>query len=267
MNTRDHIAALNQRHWEWSVDKGAGCTVPWLDLDRDLLCRYATGQLEDVPKSLCQMYPSCVLGDIAGKDVLCLASGGGQQSAVFGLLGACVTVLDLTESQLAGDRKAAAHYGYSLTALQGDMRDLSGLADASFDLVYQGNSMAWVPDAREIYAGVFRVLRPSGVYRVDFSNPATGFVECADWDGRGYLLTMPYAETARMEGPCANGGGGIQFRHHMGEIFNGLLEAGFSILQVEDAPEYFSDNPTARPGSWEHYLRYVGGFAIVVQKQ
>jgi len=37
--------------------------------------------------------------------VLCLASGGEQQSAIFGLLGADVTVLDLCAQQLAGDRQ------------------------------------------------------------------------------------------------------------------------------------------------------------------
>lgn len=40
------------------------------------------------------IYPAGLLADIDGKDVLCLASGGGQQSAVFSLLGAKVTVVD-----------------------------------------------------------------------------------------------------------------------------------------------------------------------------
>ena len=51
------------------------------------------------------------------KDVLCLAAGGGQQSAVFGLLGARVTVIDFTQGQLDGDITAAKHYGYPVETI------------------------------------------------------------------------------------------------------------------------------------------------------
>jgi hypothetical protein len=104
----DDIAITNRQHWEWAVRKGAGCTVPWLDADAALLRVYANGQLSPVPGPYLRMYPAHVLRGVQDKDVLCLASGGGQQSVAFGLLGARVTVLDLTEGQLEGDRKAAA---------------------------------------------------------------------------------------------------------------------------------------------------------------
>jgi SAM-dependent methyltransferase len=268
MSLRDRIAVINEAHWEWSVKKGAGCTIPWLDLDACALHHYAHGGAESVPKKLSDnIYPPWLLTGVEGKDVLCLASGGGQQSAVFGLLGARVAVLDLTEGQLEGDRKAAAHYGYKITTIQGDMRDLSRLVDDCFDLVYQGNSMAWVPDAREIYRGVARVLRKGGVYRVDFTNPATEFVDCwRDWDGAGYRITVPYVETARVERPDANGPESMQFRHHMSEIFNGLLEVGLSIERVLDSPHYSRDHSNARPGSWKHSMMYLGGFAVVSRK-
>ena len=265
MSEQDRIAAINRQHWEWAVKKGAGCTVPMLDLNLVLLRQYATGELETVPEKFDKVYPENVLADVEGKDVLCLASGGGQQSAFFGLLGARVTVLDLTEGQLEGDRRAAAHYGYEVTTIQGDMRDISCLTDESFDLVYQGHCMAWVPDVRQIYSGVVRVLRTGGIYRVDFANPAT---ECMDnsWDGEGYRITVPYAVTEYIERPD-NGPDGIQFRHHMGDIFNGLLDVGLSIQRVQDSPHYFRQNAEAHPGSWRHSMMYLGGFAIVARKE
>ena len=241
--------------------------MPWLDLDPVLLRQYANGELETVPECLDDIYPSNVLAGVESKDVLCLASGGGQQSAVFGLLGARVTVLDLTEGQLEGDRTAAAHYGYELTIIQGDMRDLSCLTDESFDLVYQGNSMAWIPDVRQVYSGVVRVLRTGGVYRVDFTNPGMEFVDCSSWDGEGYCITVPYAVTEKILRPDKDGPDSIQFRHYMGDIFNGLLEVGLSIQQVQDSPHYFRQNAEARPGSWDHSLMYLGGFAIVAKKE
>ena len=97
-----------------------------------------------------------ILTDVAGKNVLCLANGGGQQSLAFSLLGVWVSVLDISEVQLERDRQAAAHYGYDVTAVQGDMRDLSAFGDESFDLVYQNISIVFVPDVRPVYREVAR---------------------------------------------------------------------------------------------------------------
>jgi len=98
---------------------------------------------------------------------------------------------------------------------------------------------------------------------VDFTNPATEFVEPHSWDGEGYRITVPYAE--KIERPEEDGDA-IQFRHYMSDIFNGLLDMGFSIQQVEDRP-LDSPNPQARPGSWGHWLNYVMGFVIVAKKE
>ena len=258
MTEKDEIAVSNQRHWERMVQEGCGFTIPWLDLDVTLVRQYANDQLTSVPEPLFQMYPANILTDVSGKDVLCLAAGGGQQSAVFGLLGARVTVVDLAEGQLDGDRKAAAQYGYEVTTIHADMRHLSCLGDASFDLVYQGPSMSWVPDVREVYSGVARLLRPGGLYRVDFANPANHFME---WDGEAYRVTKPYSE--RM---YRHEGGAFDYRHYLGEIFNGLLTEGFSLQRVEDHPWSLPD-PQARPGSWAHELSYNVGFVIVAMKK
>ncbi len=267
MKTKDEIGAVNKRHWERMVEEGCGFTHPWLNLDRTLLLQYVRGQLDPVPTPWLEMHPVNVLAGIEGKKVLCLASGGGQQSAVFGLLGAHVTVVDLAEGQLEGDRTAAAHYGYGVTTICADMRDIACLGEGAFDLVYQAPSMAFVPDVRQVYAGVFRTLRPKGLYRVCFTNPATEFVDWDSWDGEGYRITKPYSE--RVEQGGEDGGeGSIQFRHYMADIFNGLVSEGFSIQQVEDSPHYFAPrNAKAQPGGWDHWLTYVGGFAVVARKE
>ena len=266
MKLTDKIASINQRHWDWAVKKGAGCTIPWLDLNPEVLKLYAKDRLKSVPEQFEEIYPSYVLKDVDGKDVLCLATGGGQQSAVFSLLGAKVTVLDLSKGQLDGDRRAAAHYGYQVNTIQADMRDISFFTSKSFDLVYQGNSMAWIPDVKPVYTGVNRVLRSGGLYRVDFSNPATEFVDWHSWDGEGYRITFPYDE--KVEHPGTKGEQDyMQFRHYMSEIFNGLLEVDMSIQYVQDSPHYFKCKKQEIPGEWDHWLRYVGGFAVVAQKK
>ena len=76
-----------------------------------------------------------MLADFAGKDVLCLDAAGGQQTVPFGLLGARVTSVDITEGQLAGDCTVAPHYGYEIATIRADMRDLSPLYADAFYLV------------------------------------------------------------------------------------------------------------------------------------
>ena len=259
MKERDEVATANEQLWEREVQKGCGFTIPWLDLDPTAIRQYAAGALEPAPDPLPVMSPSGILGDVNGKDVLCLACGGGQQSAVFALLGARVTVVDLAQGQLNGDREAAAHYGYEIATIHGAMRDLSPLADESFDLVY-GTAICYVPDAREVYREVARVSRPGGLYRIDWRQPSLQFLA---WAGDGYGVSKPYGEKIdRRED------GGIEFRHYMDDIFNGLLEVGFSIRQVEDLSRHMRPNSEPPPGTWAHERTYFGGeFVVVARKE
>jgi SAM-dependent methyltransferase len=237
------------------VREGCGYTIPWLDLDPDIIRRYARGELDPIPERVDVITPRNMLTDVEGKDVLCLASGGGQQSVMFGLLGARVTVVDLAQGQLEGDRKAAAHYGYEITTIHSDMRDLSRLDDESFDTVY-GTAICYVPDIRQVYSEVARVLRPDGVFRVDFGQPAVHFVA---WDGGGYRIAEPYFQKINRRED-----GAIEFRHYMDDIFNGLADAGLSIRQVVDLSRNKKPDTQALPGSWTHQEAYVGGGFIIV---
>ena len=256
MGMNDEVALANRKLWEEEVKQGCGYTIPWLDLDAGLLREYTSGELESLPEPMDCLSPPSVFAGVEGKDVLCLASGGGQQSAVFGLLGAKVTVVDLAEGQLRGDRRAAEHHGYEVTALHADMRDLSCIADASFDLVYQAPSLAYVPHLREVYWEVSRVLRDGGRYRAQYHQPAIFFT---DWDGEGYRINEPYAERVMRRED-----GGIEFRHYMDDIFGGLIEAGLSLRQVVDQGRQREPDPEAPPGSWAHQDAFVGGGFVIV---
>ena len=254
----DEITIANRAHWEAEVVKKNGFTVPWLDLDKDEILKYAGGELDPVPYHLYQIYPAYLLKDVANKEVLCLAAGGGQQSAVFGLLGARVTVIDFTQGQLDGDIAAAKHYGYPIKTLRLNMRDLSAIEDASYDFIYQGPSMSWVPSVHEIYSGVSRIIRPGGWYRVDFGNPATYFLE---WDGECYRITEPYSERV-----WRYPDGAFDFRHYLSDIFNGLMDNGLRIERVEER-SWTQPDINATPGSWTHQMAYNVSFAVVAKKE
>ena len=81
----DKVAQYNIARWNALVRANALFTRPYLNLDQET--------------ALARVDPEGRLGALPGKEVLCLAGGGGQQSAAFALLGANVTVFDLSEGQ------------------------------------------------------------------------------------------------------------------------------------------------------------------------
>ena len=109
--THEDTLRIVEELWDREVEAGCGFTVPALDLTRELIEEYLAGRRDALSGIEDSMEPRHVLEGVEGKEVFCLASGGGQQSAVFGLLGAQVTVLDLCEGQLRGDRAAGGAGG------------------------------------------------------------------------------------------------------------------------------------------------------------
>lgn len=197
--------------------------------------------------------------DPAGKDVLCLASGGGQQSVAFALLGAKVTVFDLSDEQLARDRETAVAFNHTIATIQGDMRDLSALAEKSFDIVWQPYAINFVDDAAAVIRGVGHVIRPGGFYHLQFANPFWTMDE-DDWRD-GYPVRQPYVTGQKLAfadniwrfedeaGQSHEIVGPHEFMHTLGAIFNALVTAGFVLGGFWE--ETFGDE-TAVPGSWEH---------------
>lgn len=248
----DEIAEYNVRRWRALAEAGALYTRPLLDLD-------AGSARETVDAA-------GWLGEVEGRRVLCLAGGGGRESAAFALLGARVTVFDLSEEQLERDRAAAAHYGTRVETPRGDMRDLSALHGAGFDLVSQSYSINFVPDARAVFREVARVTRPGGLYRFMCANPFVMGASTRDWDGRGYALTQPYVEGAEVtavdeEWVYERAGRepvlpGREYRHGLGTLVGGLAEHGFHILKASE-DESMRPEPDAAPGTWHHFISVV----------
>ena len=188
---------------------------------------------------------------LAGKDVLCLASGGGQQGPVLAAAGATVTVLDNSARQLAQDRMVADRDGLVLTTVLGDMRDLSAFADASFDLVFNPVSNVFSPDLAPVWSECYRVLRQGGLLLAGFMNPDIFIFDADAAENRDELIVrhaLPYsdlthltpAERARLFGADAP----VEYSHTLGEQIGGQLDAGFVITGFAEAPMHAG--PTAR---------------------
>ncbi len=279
LRVMDETARKNLELFTRYVEEGKGeaGTKPWLGLDVEAFRRHRERKTDALPAPFCDdPRDRMMMTGIAGKEVLCLAGGGGQQSAAYGLLGARVTVLDLTPAQLEGDREAAAHYGYEVTTVQGDMRDLSMFEDGSFDRIVQPISLALVPDVRVVYGEVARVLRVGGLYAVDHMEPAT-YPTCFEgpdngWDGTGYRIAEPY-----VGGPVRRRPDGSEnmlegepigeFRHRFSDMFKGLIESNLAIRGVWEYPRDVDLAKQLEPGSEEHYKQWVASALSIVAER
>ena len=105
------------------------------------------------------------IGDLREKKVLGLASGGGQQMAVFSAIGAQCTVLDYSKKQLENEKIVAQREGYDITLIRADMTQHLPFADESFDMIFQPTSNYYVKDVRSIFKECYRVLKKGGVLR------------------------------------------------------------------------------------------------------
>ena len=121
----------------------------------------------EVPRDWFPAYP-----DLSGLKILALASGGGQQVPVFAAAGAEVTSFEASDVQLEKDEETCARHGLSITAIQGDMADLSELASGTFDLIFNPVSNAFAESLEPIWRECHRVLKPGGRLLCGFTNPA-----------------------------------------------------------------------------------------------
>jgi len=245
----DEVALYNIERWKALAKARAVFTRPYLDLTED-----SARQRFD---------PDGRLGDLHCKSVLCLAGGGGQQSAAFALLGAEVTVVDISAEQLERDQEAAAHYGVKIETHQGDMRDLSMLGPQHFEVVWQPYSINFVPDIRVVFKEVARVLRAGGLYYFSCANPFASGLGEKDWNGEGYTLKRPYQDGAEItypDAPWVAGDAPIpaprEYRHTLSTVINGLIDSKLVIEHMSDSAD-FGPNPNAEPGTWDHFTAFA----------
>ena len=251
----DELADYNRERWEALVAAGTEYGRPLLDLDRESARAWIADQA---------LLSDEAIANLAGKDVFVLAGGGGQQSAALSVLGAEVTVMDITEGQLAGDRRAAEHYGYDVRIEQGDMRDLSRFDDDAFDFVWQPYSINFVPDYGLVFRGVARVLRPGGIYRLDIENPFSGSIWEDSWHEKGYALSKiyedgsehffhdPHWDVIDTDGTERRVLGPREFQHTLGPLLTMLAGLGFNLKGMWERPN--DGDPTADPGTWDHFI-------------
>jgi len=224
------IRQYNRGAWDRQVEAGNPWTVPVSEAEvaEARQGRWKILLTPSIP------VPRAWFPELADCDVLCLASGGGQQGPILAAAGARVTVLDNSPRQLAQDRLVAERESLALKTVEGDMSDLHMFADQSFDLIVHPVSNLFVPDVRPVWAEAFRVLRSGGALLAGFDNPVRYVF---DWDliDRSGLLqvkyALPYSDLTDLSEPerqrRIEAGEPLEFSHTLDDQIGGQLDAGF----------------------------------------
>lgn len=170
-------------------------------------------------------------GEMKGKKILGLASGGGQQMPVFAALGADCTVFDYSEQQLASDRMVAEREGYSIRIVRGDMTQPLPFADETFDLIFHPVSNCYVAEVLPIWKECYRVLKKGGALLAGLDN---GLNFVFNNDETAVTFTLPFNPLVHEEHRkvLEAEDGGYQFSHTIDEQIGGQLLAGFRLTHI-----------------------------------
>jgi SAM-dependent methyltransferase len=225
--------------WDKEVKRGNKWTVPVSEV---VIAAAKQGQWE-ILLTPSQPVPRAWFPDLEGLEVLCLASGGGQQGPILAAAGAKVTVLDNSPKQLEQDRLVAERQALPVTTVEGDMADLSMFSNQNFDLILHPVSNIFVPDVRPVWQAAFRILRRGGVLLAGFPNPAVYLFDYDLADRSGILqvkYALPYSDltslTPAERQQHIETGTPLEFSHTLEDQIGGQLEAGFLLTGFyEDA--------------------------------
>lgn len=226
------LRAYNRDAWNRAVAEKSEWTIP-VAPQTIAAARQGEWQIILTPT---KAVPARWFPPLQGKDLLGLASGGGQQGPILAAAGARVTIFDNSPQQLAQDRYVAEREGLAIRTVEGDMADLSAFGDESFDLIVHPCSNLFVPAVRPVWQECYRVLRPGGLLMTGFCNPINYIFDQALAD-EGTLQVrhpLPYSDLADLspdelqrylddEQP-------LEYSHSFDDQIGGQLDAGFVLI-------------------------------------
>ena len=228
MNLLEH----NRSAWNEAVKKGGKYTIPVTKKKIEAAAKgdYTIDLTPFIP------VPQDWLGDIKGKKILCLASGGGQQGPILAAAGGQVTVFDNSDEQLKRDQQVALENNLQIKTVRGNMQDLGCFADESFDLIIHPVSNCFIDDILPVWKESFRVLKIYGRMLSGFCNPLIYMVDwdLADQNGQFKLThSIPYSDLISLSPEKKQNHiqekQSFEFGHSLTDQIQGQIQAGFVI--------------------------------------
>jgi ubiquinone/menaquinone biosynthesis C-methylase UbiE len=240
-----NIIEYNRQAWNRQAQAGSEWSVP---VSAEVIQAARIGDWHVILTPTTAV-PADWFGALPGKQVLCLASGGGQQAPVLAAAGAIVTSFDNSDAQLERDRQVAEREGLAIRCLRGDMSDLSAFSDESFNLIVHPISNLFVPDVRIVWRECFRVLKPGGDILAGFMNPDFFLFDHDEVEQTGQLIVrnkLPYSDTDSLSGEARRqwlaSGRPAEFSHTLQDQIGGQISAGFAITGFYE--DHWTDEAT-----------------------
>ena len=236
----------NQRAWDQQVANKNQWTIPVSSED---IAQARLGNWE-VRLTPWRAVPRNWFPDLHGIDILCLASGGGQQAPVFAAGGANVVVLDISPEQLKQDEKTARQNDLIIETILGDMSDLSCFPDHRFDLVFHPVSNCFIRNVHPVWRETCRVLKSKGILLSGFANPVLYLFDDSDSQNINPIEVknrIPYSDldtlTENQKKEYSEKGYPYEFGHTLEDQISGQLEAGFVITGFYEDKHHLKDHP------------------------
>lgn len=226
------ILKYNRDAWDNEVKIGNKWTIP---VSSEEVEKARKGEFKLLLTPTKQV-PKEWIGDINGKNVLCLASGGGQQGPIFSALGSKVTVFDNSKEQLLKDNMVANRDNLDIKLEQGDMRDLSRFENEGFDFIFHPVSNSFVDNIEQTWNECYRVLKKGGILISGFANPISYIFDLYEWEKNNKLVvsnSIPYSDIEQLSQKQLeeriNTHDILEFGHSLQSQIGGQIDAGFII--------------------------------------
>ena len=235
----------NRAAWNLESTRGSAWSTP---VTRSVIDAARRGDWE-IRLTPNKAVPRDWFGELSGRKVLALASGGGQQAPVLAAAGAQVTSYDLSEVQLQKDDTVARASGLAVRCVLGNMCDLDALLDEEFDLIVHPVSNIFAKDLDLVWSECFRVLKKGGSIVSGFMNPAYFLFDHDEAKQTGQLNVkhrLPFSDTSSLEpsrlGHKVKEQQPLYFGHTLESQIGGQIKAGFSITGFYE--DWWSDEAT-----------------------
>lgn len=102
-----------------------------------------------------------LMAPLAGKTVLDVGSGLGESSVYFALLGARVTMIDISPQMIEKAKQVGRYHAVEFEGRVGIGEELP-VGDNEFDIVYIANTIHHVTNRRRLFEEIRRVLKANG---------------------------------------------------------------------------------------------------------
>ncbi len=229
----DDFVKYNSNAWDNEVKNGNPWTKP---VSSEIIESARKGEWSIVLTPTIKVPKEWFGSDITDKNILCLASGGGQQGPVLAAAGANVTVFDNSIEQLKSEEFVAKRDGLNIKTVQGDMRDLSCFNDQVFDLIIHPVSNMFVDNIIPVWNEASRVIKNGGRLLSGIANP-NYFIFDYNQLCKGIFEVMhqiPYSDLNSLTYDELNkyidSKEPLIFGHSLEDQIKGQLDAGFVII-------------------------------------